>query len=98
MPAVAIVLDNIMSQLTLHKRGIVWSYTRHLEDLDFAEDICLLYHKLTDMQAKADMLACSVGLAVNITKTKAMRVNHNNENHIIVCPVEFVESFCISAA
>ena len=46
----AIVLDNIMSQLTLQKIGI----TRQLEDLDFADDICLLSHKLSDMQAKAD--------------------------------------------
>ena len=30
----AIVLDDIKSQLTLHKRGIVWSFTRHLEYLD----------------------------------------------------------------
>ena len=35
----AIVLDDIMSQLTLHKSGIVWSLTRHLEDLDFADDL-----------------------------------------------------------
>ena len=64
----------------------------------------LLSHKLTDMQANADclvMLTHSVGLEVNITKIKAMRVNHNNANHIIVdgCPLEFVESFsAISAA
>ena len=45
----AIVLDVIMSQLTLHKRGIVWSFTRHLEDLDFADDMCLLPQKFTDM-------------------------------------------------
>ena len=52
----ATVLDDIMSQLILHKRGIVWSFIRHLEDLDFANDICLLSYKLTDMQAKADCL------------------------------------------
>ena len=94
----AIVLDDIMSQLTLLKRGIVCSFTTHLEDLDFADDICLLSHKRTDMQAKVDclvMLASSVGYEVNITKTKAMRVNHNNANHIIVdeSAVDFVESF-----
>ena len=95
----ATVLDDIMSQLILHKRGIVWSFARHLEGLDFADDICLLSHKFIDMQAKVYclvMLARSVGLELNISKTKAMRVNHNNANHIIVdgCPVEFVESFC----
>ena len=58
-----------------------------------------LLSQFTDIQAKADclvMLARSVGLEVNITKTKPMIVNHNNANHIIVdgCPVKFVESFC----
>ena len=84
-----------MSQLTLHKRGIVWSCTRHLEELDFVDNICLLSHKLTNMQAKADclvMLARFVGLEVNITKTK---INEDNANHFIVdgCPVDFVERF-----
>ena len=103
MPAVAASLRNYPGrhheQLTLFKRDTAWSFTRHPEDLDFADDICLLSHKLNDMQAKADclvMLACSVGLEVNISKTKALRVNHNNADHIIVneCLVEFVESFC----
>ena len=85
--------------MILHKSGIVWSLNRHLKDLHFADDICTFSHKLTDMQAKADclvMLARSVGLEVNITKTKAMRINHINANYIIVdgCPVKFVESFC----
>ena len=42
------------------------------------------------------MLARSVDLEVNITKIKALRVNHNNAKHIIVdgYPVEFVESIC----
>ena len=41
------------------------------------------------------MLTRSVGLEVNITKAKAMRV-HNKANHRIVdgCAVQFVESFC----
>ncbi|XP_053956314.1 uncharacterized protein LOC128861936 [Anastrepha ludens] len=49
-----IVLDSAMSEFTLHKRGIVWSFTRHLEGLYFADDICLLSYKLTGMQAKAN--------------------------------------------
>ena len=49
----AIILDDIVNQLTI-KRGFVWIFTRHLQDLDFAYGICLLSHKLTDMQAKAD--------------------------------------------
>ena len=40
-----IVLDDIVSQLSLHKRFIVWSFTRHLEELDYANDICI-FHKI----------------------------------------------------
>ena len=96
MPAVAASLHHCpgrhISQVTLHKRGIVSSFARHLNDFDFAYDICLLSHKFTDVQAKADclvMLARAVGSESNITKHKAARVNHNNANHIIVdgCPV-----------
>ena len=89
MPAVAASLRHCPGpqheQLALHKRGIVWSFTGHLEDLDFEDDIRLLSYKLTDM-AKTNclvMLTYSVGLEVNITKTKTMRVNHN-ANHIIL--------------
>ena len=87
-----IVLDGIVSQLTPQKR----SFTRHLEDLDFA--ICLLSHKLSDMQVKADRLvtlARAVGLEINMNKTKTMRANHNYAYNILLegYPVEFVESF-----
>ena len=50
---IAIVLDDIISQLTWKKRAIIWSFTRHLEDLNIVEDKCLLAHKFSDMQAKA---------------------------------------------
>ncbi|XP_053945238.1 uncharacterized protein LOC128854839 [Anastrepha ludens] len=36
---------------------VMYQYTtRQIEDLDFADDICLLSHKLIDMQAKPDEL------------------------------------------
>nr|KAG5686358.1 hypothetical protein BaRGS_026819 [Batillaria attramentaria] len=37
-------------------RGIQWTLTRKLEDLDFADDLALLSHRLQDMQAKVDAL------------------------------------------
>ena len=43
------VFDDIICQLTLQKRGIVSRFIRHLEALDFSDDICLLSHKLSDM-------------------------------------------------
>ncbi|XP_054725660.1 GATA zinc finger domain-containing protein 8-like [Anastrepha obliqua] len=70
-----------------------------LEDLGFANDICLLSPKLTDLQAKADKLvtlAGKVGHEVNVAKTKALRINHTNKNQVIMDgkEMEFVDSFC----
>ena len=59
-------------------RGIQWSLTHRLEDLDFADDVGLLSHSYQDMQAKTNALyitAKSVGLEINNTKTKNMRTN-----------------------
>ena len=62
------------------------------------DDICLLSQKHCHI-AKADRLvtlARVVCLEININKNKAMSVNHNNANYILLngCPLEFVESFC----
>ena len=49
----------------------------HLEDLDFADDICLISHKLEDMQLKNNKLAeeaSKIGLQVNIEKTEVMKI------------------------
>ncbi|CAH8641547.1 unnamed protein product [Heterobilharzia americana] len=34
------------------KRGIRWTTEKNLEDLDFTDDLCLMSHKLEDLQAK----------------------------------------------
>ena len=68
-----LVTDWIMRQTTRQARGIQWSLTQKLEDLDFADDICLLAHTHRDMQAKTEDLqtnAGQTGLKVNIGKTK----------------------------
>ncbi|CAH8843500.1 unnamed protein product [Trichobilharzia szidati] len=57
--------------------GIKWTHTKNLEDLDFADDICLISHKLEDMQAKSNKLAeeaSKIGLQVNIEKTEVMKI------------------------
>jgi len=33
----------------LKKRGIQWSMKERLEDLEYADDICMLTHRLCDM-------------------------------------------------
>ena len=35
-----------------NKRGISWTFTETLEDIDFADDIALLAHRQKDIQGK----------------------------------------------
>lgn len=95
----ATILDEIMLKLSKKRRGIVWNLHRHLEDLDFADDICLMSHKFTDMQDKLNelvLLASAAGLEINIKKTQAMRINNSNDNHIMIQNqrIQYVKSFC----
>ena len=39
-----------------HQRGIQWTFQKHLEDLDFADDITLLSHRNIDLEAKISAL------------------------------------------
>jgi hypothetical protein len=62
----------------LRKRGIQWSMNERLEDLDYADDICLLAQRSGDMEEKLKRPkeeAESAGLHINTNKTKGMRVN-----------------------
>nr|XP_021199035.2 LINE-1 retrotransposable element ORF2 protein [Helicoverpa armigera] len=72
-----VVLDGIMHHTTKNKRrGIEWGLSNVLEDLDYADDLCLLSHTRTDMQAKLDDLqreAMETGLKINTRKTQEMR-------------------------
>ena len=36
--------------------GLQWSLTQRLEDLDYADDLCLLTHRLADMKVKGERL------------------------------------------
>ena len=52
-------------------------HKKNLEDLNFANDICLISHKLEDMQVKSNKLAeeaSKIGLQVNIEKTEVMKI------------------------
>ena len=52
------VVDWIMKQATSDKKtGIQWTFTKQLEDLDFADDISLLSHRHQDAQEKLSRLA-----------------------------------------
>ena len=58
------------------RRGIQWTITSQLHDLDYADDICLLFQKMQYMQTKTGHLALAAeqtGLRIIKEKTKVMR-------------------------
>jgi hypothetical protein len=68
-----IVLDTALSKANDTQRGIRWTITNRLEDLDYADDICLQAHTFNDIRSKLERLqyeTAKVGLKINISKTK----------------------------
>lgn len=64
-----------MSKVYSKRRGITWNISHQLEDLDYVDDVCLL----SNMQTKLEELERQVrhvGLELNKTRTKAMRINN----------------------
>jgi hypothetical protein len=69
-----------------------------LEDLDYADDICLLVQRFCDMEETLKRLkeeAEPVGLYINVNKPKRMRVNTYNTQKFRLenTETEGVESF-----
>jgi hypothetical protein len=69
-----------------------------LEDLNYADDICLFAQRSSDMEEKLTRLkeeAESAGLHINIKKSKGMRVNTSNTQKFSLeeTEIEEVESF-----
>ena len=61
-----------------NKTGIQFTLLQKLEDLHFADDMVLLSQKITHMRQKFAALleqAARVGLKINASKTKEMRIN-----------------------
>ena len=70
-----VALDWVMRTAFDRKRGIQWTFTTSLEDLEFADDLALLLHRIQDMRDKTRALevqGAKVGLKINATKTKLM--------------------------
>ena len=62
-----------MTQVTSNRRGIRWTLTSILEDLDYVDDIALPSPRYQDMQAKTNTLATTagtLGLEISIKKTR----------------------------
>jgi hypothetical protein len=73
------VIDEVLRKSTEgNKRGIIRKMNEQLEDLVFADDACLLSHRLTNKQEKirhVEKIGKKVGLKINETKTKVMGIN-----------------------
>ena len=78
----------VMKQVTSGgRKGIRWTLTGVLEDLDCADDISLLAHRHQDMQAKTNALATTagnIGLKINIKKTRHLRMSGRTNESIMV--------------
>jgi hypothetical protein len=79
-------------------RGIRWTLTSQLEDLDFADDLDLLSSRLKDVQSKCNDLdknSQKIGLKIHPGKTKMLRARTSNTEPITIKgkAVEDVETF-----
>jgi hypothetical protein len=83
-----VVSDGVLTEMFSKKaRGISRRLTQTLEDLDYADDICLLSHKWSDMQEKLNDLnyeSKKIGLHTNLAKTEETRINGKSNNTIIL--------------
>ena len=81
-------IDWLMTEITKDgNRGIRWTLTSILEDLDCAYDIGLLSSRHKDIQEKMDKLtktAPHIRLKLNTAKTKLMRNNYKTDNPITI--------------
>jgi hypothetical protein len=72
-----------LSKAMNRKKGIQWGLYDRLQDLDFADDICLLAQIFKDVKAKLNDLkveAQNTGMKINSQKTKEMRVHPKNKD------------------
>ena len=93
-----VALDWVTRTAFDRKRGIQWTFTTSLEDLDFADDLALLSHRIQDMRDKPRALevqGAKVGLKINATKTKLMRIGTKRGDGVSVAGgrIEEVDEF-----
>jgi hypothetical protein len=83
-----VALDKVLRASVDGKaRGIRWKLTETLEDLDYAEDICLLSHSQAHMQSKLNNLCYEskkAGLEINFSKTEELRVNTKSQRSVML--------------
>jgi hypothetical protein len=81
------------------KRRITWKWINSLEDLEYADDICLLSHTHDHIQSRMNDLcreSRKAGLMINYAKTKEMRVNNTTDRTITIenREIKRVTDFC----
>ena len=91
-----LAVDWIMKETTTGSRnGIQWTLVYQLEDLDFADDLALLAHTHTQMQAKTtklEAISSKLGLKINTDKTKTISSNASEQIMINNLGIEDVTS------
>lgn len=96
-----LVLDWVMKKVNRNTRGIRWTLTRqrYLQDLDFADDICLMAHRKANIETKLGVLkkyTAQIDLKINAVKIKIIRVNANTLCNLYIEDehIEEVDKFC----
>jgi hypothetical protein len=62
-------------------KGIQWTLQTRLEDLDFADDICMLSHRY---QMQHQEIAKQTSLLINPQKTKTIRINTTQTDKLTI--------------
>ena len=78
--------------------GIQWTFTTSLEDLDFPDDLVLLSHRIQgirDTTQALEVQGAKVGLKINATNTKLMRIVTKRDDVVSVvgARIEEVDEF-----
>jgi len=72
-------MDGVLHRaVDVKKRGLTWRLQESLEDMEYADDVCLVSHKYEHMCRKLDDLwkeSKKAGLEINSSKTEEIRVN-----------------------
>ena len=94
----SLVVDWVLNQTIDQPRGLRWTFTKTLEDLDFVDDIGLLSHYFKHIQETSQRLstvALQIGLEISTQKPKSIRVNTATNTLIQMAEqhIEDVESF-----
>jgi hypothetical protein len=66
-------------------RGIQWDVNERLEDFEYADDVCLLANRFTDIKGKLNYLgkvAQAAGLHLSKSKTKEIRFHNVTDTRL----------------